>query len=135
MSGRDLPSGWGPRHQAAARRPRWVRSLIVLVAVSWILGNGPAWVLGLSVLCWIAVVVRRRWLCRRRGLLRSGRSHSLLEVRARQQCLGGGVYLGVRRQGLTVAPAEHAVLLLGPPDSVSHCLFRVRQCANSPVSD
>jgi DNA replication protein DnaC len=27
------------------------------------------------------------------------------------------------------------VILLGPPDPVSHCPFRVRHCANSPASD
>jgi DNA replication protein DnaC len=27
------------------------------------------------------------------------------------------------------------VILLGPPDPVSHCSFRVRHCANSPASD
>ena len=31
--------------------------------------------------------------------------------------------------------ARENVILLGPPDPVSHCSLRVRHCANSPASD
>jgi DNA replication protein DnaC len=31
--------------------------------------------------------------------------------------------------------AKQNVILLGPPDPVSHCSLRVRHCANSPASD
>ncbi len=31
--------------------------------------------------------------------------------------------------------AKENVILLGPPDPVSHCSLRVRHCANSPASD
>jgi DNA replication protein DnaC len=31
--------------------------------------------------------------------------------------------------------ARENVILLGPPDPVSHCPLRVRHCANSPASD
>ncbi len=31
--------------------------------------------------------------------------------------------------------ARENVILLGPPDPVSHCPFRVRHCANSPASE
>jgi DNA replication protein DnaC len=31
--------------------------------------------------------------------------------------------------------AKQNVVLLGPPDPVSHCSLRVRHCANSPASD
>ena len=31
--------------------------------------------------------------------------------------------------------ATQNVILLGPPDPVSHCPLRVRHCANSPASD
>jgi len=31
--------------------------------------------------------------------------------------------------------AKENVIMLGPPDPVSHCSLRVRHCANSPASD
>jgi DNA replication protein DnaC len=37
-------------------------------------------------------------------------------------------------QGTWIDDRE-SVILLGPPDPVSHCPFRVRHCANSPASD
>ena len=49
---------------------------------------------------------------------------------------GGGAYLGMARPGEPrFARSERAVLVLGPPDPVSHCSIRDRHCANSPASD
>jgi Type IV secretory system Conjugative DNA transfer len=129
MSGMSTPAGWGPSHQTGrrwSRRPWWIAVpgcvlvgvwffewgtaatfllivvpvMIVLLTIERIVTRGP-----LAAKAWAAKAIARS-------------EDPLAIVRAGSREDGGGVYLGVMKNGdWQHARPERAVLLLGPPRS------------------
>ena len=149
---------WGPRHQAPARGQvfRWpkswgevVRRVILALAV-WGLFSPPtthpstfrivtlvAEFLAVALLLfyagrWLASTIRAR---PRRERQPQADADPLQSVRTQAWHAGGGLYVGLGKSGQQrFSRVERAVLLLGPPEPVSHCPFLCCHCANSPVS-
>ena len=151
---------WGPSHQQASgwltERRIWRLVSIAVVVALFVLGSvlpkkSSNTVFGalivFVVLAAVLYVVNRitglagrRPRRRARSRTRRGRGDTaadpLVAIRETALGWGGGVYLGATKDGQTRhAREERAVLLLGPPDPVSHCSFRDRHCAKSPASD
>ncbi len=145
MSGVSERQGWGPQ-QPQQRGPLWliqqpwvqIALLILLLAPPAILGSQTVTiVLVLAGLVVVRVIdARARRPKQGPSPELKGAADPLPAVRDFVQRKGGGPYLGLTADGgWRQARAERAVLLLGPPDPVSHCPLRVRHCANSPASD
>jgi type IV secretion system protein VirD4 len=126
MTRHPSPDGWGPQHQApASPARRRVRKVVIGIIYIWIGAHTLTGLLALGILCWLArrfgphlrATARRRWQDRRNHP-RARATDPLVEARGRALDAGGGAYLGVdRRGGWCVSPAEHGLLLLGPPRS------------------
>ncbi len=145
MSGVSERQGWGPQ-QPQQRGPLWLIQQPWVQIALFVLLLAPPAILGSQTVTIVLVLgglVVIRVIDARARRPKHGPSPELKDaedplpaVRDFVQGMGGGPYLGLSADGgWRQARAERAVLLLGPPDPVSHCSLRVRHCANSPASD
>jgi type IV secretion system protein VirD4 len=92
-------------------------TLIVGALVVELMGRPPVWLAVLGLVVMVAVSRARVRRQRRRGALPQGEALAIV----REDCAryGGGAFIGVTEDGREVhhAPAEAAVLVLGPPRS------------------
>lgn len=147
MSGTSEGAGWGPSHQGNRRkpsRPWWVLLPAYVLVGVWFVQWRTTTTFLLIVLPALLVLfaierlvvnaprAAKAWATEK--IAQAPDPLAIVRDGARQD--GGGVYLGIKENGdWQHSRPERAVLLLGPPEPVSHCPFRVPHCANSPVSD
>jgi type IV secretory pathway TraG/TraD family ATPase VirD4 len=115
---------WGPSHQHSKTGERNAQRTAVLLLVAFVaLITLPDWVGTLVVIAAVVVTIAR-FAYPRLNATSSATSElasaadPLAAVLEQSRACGGGVYLGLNSdRGWVCAPAEHGVLLIGPPRS------------------